>query len=89
MSPSSLGPAPGAADYEAHFRAMRAELHRLKGHISRLTDHLEDLAFPWGSPGHGAECECKECEAWGDLQHARMAVNHPKAPTIENNPYVL
>lgn len=62
------------------------EVTQLRHLVTQLSDHLERMGFPFGKP-HGPTCECEDCEAWTDMQHARMSVNHPKAPEIETNPY--
>jgi len=65
---------------------VRAERNRLKDLVAVLCDHLADQAFPMGRP-HGACCECERCAAWTDMQHARVAIDHPKAHDVEHNPY--
>lgn len=57
-----------------------------KAIIALLCEHLEDHAFPAGNT-HGSLCECELCHVWMDLQHARVAIDDPKAHDIELNPY--
>ena len=81
MSPSKGDAVPGADEYNEHLLA------QFKAIISLVCEHLETQAFPFGRPQHGLSCECDQCKVWGDLQHARLAINDPKAPDIELNPY--